>query len=363
MRATRELLHPLAQGCREAPAAATRGALTRPTCSSTLRTLARRSSQCGEVGVAGAREAILDLGIDGPGPPLLPVLVVAVLDPYRHRAAEAASAMRTEVGHLGALDLHPPRPWPSCSTGQASLSTSSAELESEPVGPRPWWSARTGGISRRADQSATPCRYRHLEAAGARLEEEPPGSCQPSGVTGLRSPDSRREEPVRSAETSFCSRGHRTAGGRCPSRTACRATGWRRPTGRRRDVTGPCQTRHPPSSHLDGWTSNWFERPSWSLSSAPSSTPSRPYPDRCGRRTLMPRPGCRGVEVRVLRLLGLDRAVVLGRRPVLDHAAAQLVQLPGRRRTRRARRRAPPRRRSMSSDEADERAPGCRRRR
>ena len=65
----------------------------------------------GQVGVARARQVdLVDLGVDRPRVhPLLPVAVVAVVDPQRHRAAERA-AVADPGDHVGAvlLDLHAP---------------------------------------------------------------------------------------------------------------------------------------------------------------------------------------------------------------------------------------------------------------
>ena len=87
----------------------------------------------GEVGVAGARKVdLVHLGLHRPGVhPLLPVLVVAVLDPHRHRAAERAPV--ADPGrHLRAvlLDLHPAAAAvPELAPGEVAVDVLGAQLE------------------------------------------------------------------------------------------------------------------------------------------------------------------------------------------------------------------------------------------
>ena len=118
----------------------------------------------GEVGVARARQVhLVHLGVHRPGVhPLLPVLVVAVLDPHRHRAAERAPVADAR----GDLARGPSRS--SCARrgrgragagrGRASMSSGrSSRPAGRPstiaVSPGPWDSP---AVTKRKDMAPTP---------------------------------------------------------------------------------------------------------------------------------------------------------------------------------------------------------------
>jgi hypothetical protein len=106
----------------------------------------------GEVGVARTRQVhLVDLGVHRPGVhPLLPVAVVAVVDPQRNRAAE-----RPPVAHAGddvgavLLDFHAPAATvPELTPGQVAVDVVGTQLEAgrQPLDDRR--EARAVGLAR-----------------------------------------------------------------------------------------------------------------------------------------------------------------------------------------------------------------------
>ena len=105
----------------------------------------------GEVGVARARQVHLGhLGLHRPGVhPLLPVLVVAVLDPQGNRAAERPPVAHAG-GHLGAvlLDLHAPASAvPELAPGQVAVDVLGPQLEARGQALDDRGEARTVGFA------------------------------------------------------------------------------------------------------------------------------------------------------------------------------------------------------------------------
>ena len=105
----------------------------------------------GEVGVAGARQVhLLHLGLHRPRVhPLLPVLVVAVLDPHRHGAAQRAPVTDSGDDPLVLLDLHAPAAAvPKLAPGEVPSRCPRGAARGRPGGPRRWRRARSVGFAR-----------------------------------------------------------------------------------------------------------------------------------------------------------------------------------------------------------------------